>query len=270
MLKNFLLLTLRSVIKNKLFISINVFGMGVGIALCIVGYFAWEYDATFDAVHKNRDNIYRISAVREFENSLTPFGYASLPLGEIVDKTLPDVDQSTRYFHSWSNFKREDDLFSANLSYVDPDFFRMFSFDFMAGNPTDLRDKNSAFISEAMAVRLFRTPQEALGKTITQVYGAELKEVSIAGVFKDPPMNSSFYKRDGSAYMNFENFKDEHKDVTADDWNQECIVFIRIDDHSRKQNIHQQLQQYTENNNKVREDFQVKEFALDQIGRAHV
>ncbi len=258
-------------LKNKLFILINVFGMGVAIACCIVGYLAYEYDSTFNAVHKNRSDIYRISAIREFENKITRFGYASLPLGEIVDKTFQDVDQSTRYFRSWSNFKRENDLFAANLSYVDPEFFQMFSFDFISGNPLDLKDKTSVFVSEAMAVRLFHSAEEAFGKTITQVYGTELKEVKIAGVFREQPMNSSFYKKDGCAFLNFENYKDEHKTVREDDWKQESTLFVQISDPSRVSSVHQQLQPYTANNNKVREDFQVKEFALDPLTTmAHV
>ena len=263
MIKNHLLITIRSMMKNKLFIIINVFGMGVAIACCIVGYFAYEYDSTFDAVHKNGAHIYRVSAIREFENTQTRFGYASFPLGEVVDKTFQDVDKSTRYFYSWSNFKRESDLFSANLSYVDPEFFQLFSFDFISGNPSDLTDKSSVFISEEMAVRLFRTPEEAFGKMITQVYGTELKELKVAGVFREQPMNSSFYRRDGSAYMNFENYKDEHKDIREDDWRKESTLFVQINDDSRVSKVYQQLQPYIENNNKVREDFQIKELVLD-------
>jgi hypothetical protein len=119
-----------------------------------------------------------------------------------VDKTFSDVSQSSRYNSSNSNFKRQDDLFPANLSYVDADFFSLFSFDFLVGKPADLQDKTNVFISETMAVRLFRTPEEAFGKNITQVLAGKLKEVKIAGVFRDPPMNSSFFKHDGSAYMN--------------------------------------------------------------------
>ncbi|MEK6782243.1 MAG: ABC transporter permease [Bacteroidota bacterium] len=263
MLKNYLLITWRSLMKNKLFIFINVFGMGVAIAQCIVGYFAYEYDSTFDAVHEHRDQIYRISAVREFEDNLTYYGQSPFPLGDVVDKTFPDVDQSSRFYHSWSNFKLDNDLFPANMSYVDPEFFQLFSFDFMAGNPAGLKDKTSVFISEAMAIRLFSTAALAEGKTLTQVYGQELKEVKVAGVFKDPPMNSSFYKRDGSAFMNFENYKDEHKDIREDDWKIMSTLFVQIKDASRVNSVHQQLQPFIVNNNKVREDFQVKEFVLD-------
>lgn len=252
-------------LKNKLFIIINVLGMGFAIACCIVAYLANEYDSTFDAVHVNNKNIYRVSAVREFENNLTRFGYASLPLGEVIDRTFQDVSRSTRYAYSNSNFKRDNDLFPANLSYVDPDFFQMFTWAFVAGNPSDLKDKTSIFISEKMASRLFRTSKEALGKTIIQVYGTETREVKIAGVFEEPVPNSSFYSRDGSAYMNFESFWDEFKDVRQSDWRKECTLFIQIKDANRMGAVHQQLQSYVINNNSAREDFQVKEFALDPL-----
>ncbi len=262
MIKNYLLITVRSMMKNKLFIIINVFGMGVAIAISIVTYLAYQYDATFDAVHKNRESIYRISSVREFGNTRTRFGDAPYPLGEIVKKTFPDVDHSSLYLNSNSNFKREDDLFSANISYVDPAFFQMFSFDFIAGNGDNLTE-SGVFISETVAVRLFRTPEEALGKTVTQVYGRELKEVKIDGVFREQPMNSSFFKRDGSAYMHIENFRDEHKQVLSEDWSTSSTFFIQINKSGRLNSVYKQLQPFTRNNNQVREDFQIAEFTLD-------
>lgn len=263
MLKNFLLITLRNMMKNKLFIFINIFGMGVAIACCIVAYFAYEYDAKFDAVHRHGNEIYRLSAVREFDRQLTKFGIAPLPLGMIVDQNFKDVDKSSRYFFSWSNFKREDDLFQSNLSYVDPEFFDMFSFEFIKGEPKALRDISSVFISDKMAITLFGSAEEAFGKTITQVYGVNLKEVKIAGVFREPPQNSSFFTRD--AYMHFENCKDEHTDATDNNWKQEATIFLQINDPNRISTVHKQLQPYVENNNKVREDFVIKEFALDHF-----
>jgi hypothetical protein len=134
MIKNYFLITFRSLLKNKVFILINVFGMGIAIACCIVGYLAFEYDTEFDAIHKNREQVYRVSSVREFESKFTRFGNAPLPLGEMINKTFKDVDGSSRYVHSWSNFKLEDDLFASNLTYVDPEFFELFTFDFISGS----------------------------------------------------------------------------------------------------------------------------------------
>lgn len=249
--------------KNKTFIIINVFGMGIAIACCIVSYLAYQYDAGFNAVHKNRENIYRVSAVRTFENTLTRFGYACLPLRDVIDKTFQDVDYSSLYIDSYANFKRDENLFTSQVSYVAPDFFQMFTFDFIAGSPNGINDKSNVLISESMAVRLFKTPAEAIGKTMTQVYGSEIKEVKIAGIFRDPVMNSSFYKRDGSAFMNFENYKDEFAQASESDWREMGTLFIQINDASRRDIVYKQLQAYTKNNNQVREDFLIAEFALD-------
>lgn len=271
MIKNYLLITLRSMMKNKLFIFINLVGMGVAIAQCMVGYFAWEYDATFDALHENRASVYRVSALRNFENNITRHGYAPLPLGDVVDKTFSDVDQSSRYVGSYSNFKLKDDVFRAGLHYVEPDFFQLFTFQFVAGTPAGITDKTSVVISEAMAVRLFGNAANAIDKMITQVYGKDTKEIKVAGVFVDPPMNSSFYQREGSAYMNFENVKDEHQDWREDDWKIHTTLFVRIDDASRVPTVVTQLQPYVANNNQVREDFQVQEFVLDPLtDMAHI
>jgi putative ABC transport system permease protein len=265
MLKNYFVIALRSLLKNKVFILINVFGMGIAIACCIVAYFASEYNRTFDGIHANAQKIYRVTAQREFEGTLTRFGFASMPLGGIVQKTMPDVSKSTRYFYSYSNFKRDNDLFAADLHYVDPDFFRIFSFDFISGNPADLKDRTSLFISEEMAVKLFHTSSEALGKTVTQVCGTQLKELKVAGVYKDPPMNSSFYYKHGSSYVNFENAKDEHSNFNEDDWKRVCTLFLQIDDDARVSQVHDQLQSFIPNNNKVREDFKVREFLLERL-----
>jgi putative ABC transport system permease protein len=263
MLKNFLLITLRNMMKNKLFIFINVFGMAVAIACCIVAYFAYEYQATFDGNHTNGAQIYRVSAVREFDHQTTRYGYAPLPLRGIVSQNFKDVDKSSRYHFSWSNFKRENELFQSNLSYVDPEFFDMFSFEFIKGDPKALKDISSVLINDKMAIRLFGSPAEAFGKTVTQVYGNTLKEIKIAGVFKEQPQNSSFYPRE--AFMNFENCRDEHPAITDDNWTEVSTLFLRINDPARVDQVHQQLQPYVENNNKVREDFIIKELALDHL-----
>jgi putative ABC transport system permease protein len=264
MLHNYLLITFRSMMKNKVFIITNVLGMGIAIAICIVTYLAYQYDATFDAVHKNRESIYRVSSVRAFENTLTRFGYAPLPLAEIVNKTFQDVDRSSPYLTSGSNFKRGDDLFAASVAYVAPEFFQMFSFDFIMRSDDSLA-KSGVFISETVAVRLFRTPEEAIGKTVTQVYGKALKEVKVTGVFREQPMNSSFYKNGGSAYMHIENFKDEYSQVLPDDWTTSCTLFIQVSNPGRVRGVDKQIQEFIGNNNRVREDFQIAEFTLDPM-----
>jgi ABC-type antimicrobial peptide transport system permease subunit len=262
MIKNYLLITLRSMMKNKLFIFINIFGMGVAIACCIVAYFTYDFDASFDSMHRNGENLYRINSVREFENNLKDYGMAPLPLAPAIAENIKDVDEMTRFSYSWSDFKREDDMFPAEVAYVDPDFFDMFSFEMIAGSPSDLKDKSAVFISDKMSMKLFAST-DVVNKTISQVYRGEVKELRIAGVFSEQSQNSSFYSR--SAYMNFENYFDEFNDNQRDDWKNQTTIFVSIKDAGRVETVHKQLQSYVANNNKVREDFIVKEFSLEHF-----
>jgi len=76
-------------------------------------------------------------------------------------------------------------------------------------------------------------------------------------------MNSSFYQR--QAYLNFENCKDEHPETTDDNWRHESSIYIEISNPSSVAGVHEQLQKYIENNNQVREDFIINEYALDHL-----
>jgi hypothetical protein len=140
----------------------------------------------------------------------------------------------------------------------------MFTFEFIAKNGSSLT-KSALYISETMAIRLFRTSEEALGKTVTQIYGKESKELRIDGVFRDPVMNSSFYKHYGSAYMHVDEFQDEFKQSLSAAWKSNSTLFLQINDPNRLTSVHKQLQSYTINNNEARDDFQISEFTLDEF-----
>ena len=259
MIRNYLLITVRSMMKNSLFIFINIAGMAVAIACCIVAYFNWEFDAGFDRHHINGKDIYRVSTVREFDGRSTRYGYVPVPLGNVIRQNVPEVEKTVRLSWSFSNFKVEDDLFPAQLAYADPAFFEVFSFEVISGNAAELKDKTRIFISDEMALKLFGT-LDVVGKAVTQVVGASLKEYAVGGVFRKQPANSSFNE---SAYTHYDNYFDEAKDVDENDWKNRNTLFMLIRDPSRVEAVRRQLQPWRENNNKVREDFQIREFEVE-------
>lgn len=267
MIKNFFLITFRNLMKNKLFIFINIFGMAISIGCCLVAYFNWEFDATFDHHHTKAHQIYRVSSVRQFDGTSTVFGHAPLPLGPAIRQNIADVNAVTRMAWSFSDFKIEDNVFRANLVYVDPDFFNMFTFDILHGKAGDIEDKSKVLISDEMAMMLFNST-DVVGRQFTQVLGAETKEVTVGAVFRKPPMNNSF---DRSAYMHFDNAYDDDKNLKEGDWKNRVSLYVEVDDPSRLSAVSAQLQNYRENNNLVREDFIIKEYALEPfIEMAHL
>lgn len=259
MIKNYLVITWRSMMKNKMFIFINIFGLAIGVGCCIVAFFNWEFDHTFDRHHASYDEVYRVSTIREFDGRTTLYGYVPVPFGQIIRENFADVEKVVRISDSWSNLKVADDVFPVRLAYADPDLFDVFSFEFISGSPSDLMDKSKIFINDELALKLFNTT-DAVGMQITQVMGKDLKEVQVGGVFRTQPSNSSFH---WLAYMNYENYFDEATDVKEHDWKNRNTVFVRISDPARLAAVTKQLQPYRENNNSVREDFQIREFVLD-------
>ncbi|MBT1695816.1 ABC transporter permease [Fulvivirgaceae bacterium PWU4] len=259
MIKNYLRITWRNMMKNKLFIFINVLGLSVGIASCIVAYFNWEFDAKFDTHHAHYNNIYRVSSIREFDGRTTLYGFAPTPMGPVIRANVPDADKVVRFSPVSSNVKREDDLFRIDIGHTDEGFFDIFTFEFINGQPAALKEKSKILLSDEMAIKLFGTT-DVVGKQLTQMIGTNTREIEIGAVFKKQPSNSSFMN---DAFMHYDNYFDLLPNVKEDDWKSRNTVFVLVNDPSRVNAIVKQIQVYKENNNKVREDFQIREFVLD-------
>ncbi|MBL7871627.1 MAG: ABC transporter permease [Cyclobacteriaceae bacterium] len=262
MIKNYLLITLRSLTKNKFFIFVNVFGMGIAIACCIVAYFNYDFNRSFDTYHSNAATIYRVNSVREFQNNLTSYGYVPMGLGNAIKKGIPDINKIVRYSPGGGNFRIGEELFGNDLTFVDPEFFELFTFEFIEGTQ-ELKNKNQIIISDKLAEKYFGS-ENALGKPITEMLDSgKVKEYSVTGVFKEPPSNSSFY---GSAYVDFYNQFDEGTpSYNENDWRNRSTLFVQVKDESRIPTIETLLTPYTENNNKIREDFIIRKFELESF-----
>lgn len=259
MLKNYLLITFRNLLKNKLFILINVFGMGIAIACCIVAFFNYDFNESFDSQHANAATIYRVNSVREFQHEQTSYGYAPIALGNIIKQNVSDVKQVVRFSPGDGNFRIGTELFASNLTYIDPAFFSLFTFQFVEG-AGDVTDKGRICISNELSEKYFGK-EKALGKSITQMLDSgKTKEYVVTGVFKKPPTNSSF---NGQAYAHYDNYFGLDKELNENSWRYRNTLFVQVNDPTRVTAIEAQLKPYTENNNKIREDFIIRKFELD-------
>jgi len=250
-------------LKSKVYLFINIFGMAISIGCCITAYYNWNFNASFDAVHKNAAQIYRINSIRHFQDKDTDYGIVPMPLPEIAKANAKDITQITRYLTNYADVRVNDEIFDNTLSYVDPEIFQMFTFEFIEGDPMSIKDKSKVVISDENAIRLFGTVN-AVGKTFTMMEaGLPKKEYEIGGVFKLQPINSSF--NDGS-FVLFENYYDlDEKALKGANWKYRVTAFVTVPDANRISVIESQLKPLSENNNKVREDFVIKGFHLDPL-----
>jgi putative ABC transport system permease protein len=211
-------------------------------------------------MHTNASSVYRVSSVREFQNELTEFGHAPIALGNAIKKNISDVDEVVRYSPDGGNFRVRTELFNSDLTYVDPPFFKLFTFDFIEGNG-DLKNRDEICISDELAIKYFGK-EPAVGKPLTQMLDSgKTKEYVVIGVFKKQPSNSSF----GSpAYSHYDNtFEFSTGDFNEDSWKYRNNLFVQIKDPNRVAAIQGQLKPYTANNNKIREDFIINYFLVE-------
>jgi putative ABC transport system permease protein len=262
MIKNYLLITFRSLMKNKLFIFINIFGMGISIACCIVAYFNYDYNVSFDSNHLQAPTIYRVGCNRVFQNEQKEYGFAQIALGNVIKQNVPDVQAVVRYSQGSSSFRVGTDLFSERVLYVDRPFFNLFTYEFIDGDGA-LKDKSQICISDELAMKYFRT-DHAVGKPITQMLDSgRTKEYVIAGVFKKQPDNSSF--SNNQMFSQYDNLFEFDHSLSENSWRYRTTIFIQITDPSRLKVIQDQIDPYVENNNKIREDFILKNWVIESF-----
>jgi hypothetical protein len=263
MIKNYLLITLRSMMKSKVYLFINIFGMAISIGCCITAYYNWEFNASFDSIHENASSIYRINSIRRFQDSDQEFGVTPMPLSEIARANVKDITHVSRYQVSYVDMRIGDEVFDHRPGFVDADLFTMFTFEFIHGDAAAIKDKSKILISDENAIRLYGTV-DALGKTMTMIEnGAPKKEYEVGGVFKRPPINSSF---ENDSFLLFDNFFDMNPQLlNGTDWKFRVNTFVMVPDENRISVIEEQLKPLTEYNNKVREDFIMTRFHLDPL-----
>jgi ABC-type antimicrobial peptide transport system permease subunit len=269
MIKNYLLITFRSLMKNKLFILINVFGMGIAIACCITAYLNWEYSASWDSTQLNAKKIYRVQFWRDFQGKRDRYGMAPMPLANYIKQNFKEVKKTVRYMSSYCDMRIGDEVFGDQTVFADSAYFDLFSYELKSGSFENFYDKGKIFISDEIARKYYNT-EDAVGKPLTQiVLGKDgvrrPKEYEVGGVFKKLPMNSSL---GGEVITLFDNFWDINldKDLTETSWKKwSNVLFLEIDDPSQVPAITQRLQQYVEPQNKVREDFKVSSYYLENF-----
>jgi len=184
MFRNYIIITFRNLYKNRVFALINILGLGVALAICIVAYFNHMFQHDFDRWHEHFDEIYRVNTFRQMQDRDQEYGLVPLPLGPQLAEELPSVNNATRILRSYSPVKVGEDIFNRQIAYVDPAFLEMFTIYPEQGNTDVLLDQNSVLVSEELAEVLYGGA-DPLGKPVS-IFNDENEEFTftIGAVFR--------------------------------------------------------------------------------------
>ncbi|MEJ2613384.1 MAG: ABC transporter permease [Ignavibacteriaceae bacterium] len=165
MLKNYLKIFIRNLTRNKTYSVINILGLSIGIASSILIMLWIANELSYDRFHKNADVIYRVVAD---DGTIGKMSVTCGPLSEYTKTNYADVVSATRYMpYEGSIFKYKDKILKIEKgAFADSDFFEMFSFSFLRGNPENtLSNLTDIVITESTAKKFFGN-KDPVGKTL--------------------------------------------------------------------------------------------------------
>lgn len=222
MIQNYFVVAWRNFLKRKFLGSINIIGLSFGIAFALLAFLFIHDEFSYDTFHQNKDLIYRVD-VLPFHDDIPQTDERSTSVPSIFHSAarqeISGIEYLTRYNVYTKSLTVEGAMYSEKVHYVDEDFMKMFTFDFLKGSAKSaLSLINNVVISDEKAIKLFGTT-DVIGKTI------ETKQalLTVSGVFKTSPGNSTLGYHILTRYENYYG-----KDATPDAWNSSYgSVFIQ-------------------------------------------
>ncbi len=269
MFKNYLTVAVRNLIKNKVYVMINVAGMGVALAFCLTIYLLYAYNNEFDDFYKDVSDIVRVHEFKQHASGeIQRFELAPITMGPRIPKEVSGVADQTRYLNWGGNLKYEDILFRESIAYVDSNFFEFFKIKLKTGSIASIQDKNSIFLTQELAKKYFGD-EDALDKRMSIHYETgKSVDLTVAGIFEKIPLNSSFIFE---ALTSIDHFTYGNS-INPDDWTpwQQASLYLRLNKGVNSDQIEPQLGQYVTIQNEARDEWKVSEFDLVEFKDASI
>ncbi|QKJ29855.1 ABC transporter permease [Mucilaginibacter mali] len=187
MLKNYLKIAFRTLLRDRSFSVLNLFGLAIGLASVIMIMAYIRYELSYDKGYSNYPQVYRLLQVDK-PGSVSPLRVnVNMHMADVLQKEFPAIVASTPLGCSTMQFKYHNDIVKVTTIDAKADFFKIFNYQFLSGDPkTALQQPGSLVLSQTVAKQYFNGIN-CIGNTITDNYG-NIRHVT--GVVKDMPQNT--------------------------------------------------------------------------------
>ena len=193
MIKNYFKIGWRSILKNKGIFAINIAGLAIGIASCLLILLFVVDELSYDKFHENADEIVRVVFKAKVNGEEMKEAVVMAPVAEALKNEFPEVVDATRISSIgtpklvYNNTSFRDSRFA----YVDPNFFKIFSLPVLKGNDINpLGEPNSIVITEQEAKKYFGN-EDPIGKVLT--LEGDNQQFKVTAVIEEVPQNSHFH-----------------------------------------------------------------------------
>ncbi|MES2810091.1 MAG: ABC transporter permease [Bacteroidota bacterium] len=258
MLKNYFKIAWRNLVRNKTYAAINITGLAVGIAVCMVIFIIIQHHTSFDDYHAKKDRTYRLLTEYRTETGATHSGKdIPFPLPAGLKAAFPQVEQVAPIYASQNdqvltldNNGRTDKIFKEQrgLFYTNPAFFEIFDYPLLAGSYTSLQDPNNILLTKEVAEKYFGDWKTAMGKTIQLEAGGYMfshgvESLKITGILATIPANTDLQLKLVASYQGFYNdyvARSPEWNVTTD-----FGCYLLLPPNVKAANFKQQLKTYS-------------------------
>ncbi len=231
MWKNYLKIAARNAGRHPAYAFINVAGLAVGMACCILILMLVRHERSFDRFHTEAERIHRV-LIQETrpDGSLDYRILMPPPLAPALAEEFQSIEKFTRVVGGHLDVRKGDELVTEMAYLADSTFFEIFSFPLLAGDPAGvLRDPQSAVLTQRTAEKYFGAilPAEALGRTLTIQRGDDTFDFTVTGVAAPLPKHSSLQF---GLMLSFQQYEMENIYIGANDWGGRTSLYLLLDE----------------------------------------
>ncbi|MEL6558809.1 MAG: ABC transporter permease [Bacteroidota bacterium] len=188
----------RALLKHKTYSFINMLGLSIGMAICLLLFQYIQFELSFDKFHQEANNIYRVK-FDDYQNDVFFSSQVTSPLGlgPAIDEAIPEIKEVVRIRPMLndegvviSNMENAQSFLEFGLYYVDYSFFQLFDYQFIEGSSQSaLKDLHSIVLTKESAIKYFGNT-DVLGRTLSIKGGQLTAEFTVSGVLESLPPNT--------------------------------------------------------------------------------
>lgn len=263
MYKSYMKTSIRRILKHPLSSVINISGLAIAIGVFVLVYSFGFWIDNMDQHHKNKENVFLITASIDRNGETQEWGLSPRPLGETLTQDFNQISKMCRIEENQVVIKIEDQVFQQRITFTDPDYLEMFTFPLKHGVSSALKDKSSIILSHDMAKKYFGE-ENPIGQEFKIIFGSgEHKIFKVAGVAEKFPPSHII---DFHFLVNYENLELAVSEIDQDDWTQHVwSTLIYLEDTAHLASIESGMDKYINLQNEAMEDWQVEEFHFEPI-----
>jgi putative ABC transport system permease protein len=246
MLRNYLKVAFRNILKHKGYSLINVLGLALGMACFLLIIFFIQFENSTDSFHKNRKNIYQVVRINNYADFTERKAITGAPLAPLLLENFAAIARAIRFTNFQSelvNF-REKKFVERGFFFADAEVFDVFTFPLLQGNPKTALQKPFSVVLTAETAHKYFGDGDPINKTLNYNLGGQKFDFQVTGVLAPIPLNSHIQFDFLASYTSLPSIVGEY--FMTKHWDSPTWTYIQLSEGTKPEELNRLLPAFTE------------------------